>query len=74
MFFGLVKEREIPKPVELTSEEYRRLVVRITAIEGDILALATTQNLIHDKIVKKLNPKKRLEDEDNDTWGGIPAT
>lgn len=59
----------------IESAEYRKLVVRLTQIEADILGLATAQDVIRNKVMKKirLTQKDSEETEENDnTWNGIP--
>jgi len=57
-----------PKNVELTSNErIKKLEHRLTLIESEILDIATAQNIIRNKVLKKIqfkNPKIDEEEED----------
>ena len=69
------KEKKIEKEV-LESAEYRKLSVRITQLEADILGLATAQDVIRNKVLKKIRIKEQdSEDleEKSDVWAGIPV-
>jgi hypothetical protein len=69
------KKAEEPPKVEVNSAEYRKLAVRLSQIEADILGLAVAQDVIRNKVMKKIRLKDKdssENDEDYDNWGGIP--
>jgi len=62
------------KNVETTleSSEYRKLLVRITQLEAEVLALATANDIIRNKVLRKIQFKKEEETEKEDGFAGIP--
>jgi len=51
-----------------------KLETRLTRVEAEILDVATAQDIIRNKVLRKIQTKKSPEEEENkDEWGGIPA-
>lgn len=74
MIFWNKKEKPAIKTDYL--EEIAHLKSRITRLEAEVLDIMTAQEVIRDKVLRKIRLKSRTEDEENDTetWGGIPKT
>jgi hypothetical protein len=54
------------KNVEITSNErLKKLEHRLTLIEAEILDIATAQNIIRNKVLKKIQFKNPKEDDEN---------
>lgn len=57
------------KPSEDTEEAFRervkRIDIRLTRLEADILDLATAQNIMRNKVLRKIQFKKEEEEEEN---------
>jgi len=70
------EEKKLPE-VELNSAEYRKLAVRLSQVEADILGLATAQDVIRNKVMKKIRIKEKESEEnteDGSVWAGIPVS
>lgn len=63
-------------PRDTNSEEISRLKSRINRLEAEVLDIMTAQEVIRDKVLRKIRLKDRnTEDEsDSDTVFGIPKT
>lgn len=61
---------------DTTLEEITHLKARINRLEAEVLDIMTAQEVIRDKVLRKIRLKSRdPEDQENsDTWGGIPKT
>lgn len=63
------------KNVEPTNEErIRKMEHRLNLLEAEILDLATAQNIIRNKVLKKIqfkNPKEDDEDSSKDLYKGM---
>jgi len=73
MFF--FKQKEVPKP-PLNSDEYNVLLGKIVRLQSEVLDIATAQELLRDKVVKKMSFKKPIkadEEENPNQWAGIPV-
>lgn len=55
-------------------DEIRGIKARITRMETEILDIMNSQQLIRDKIMRKMRLKVSDEEEKEDTWAGIPKT
>jgi hypothetical protein len=51
--------------------ELEAIKIRMTRIETEILDIATAQDAIRDKVMRKIRLKEQIE---NDVWGGIPLS
>lgn len=62
--------------VDLTlKDELKSLKARITRIESEVLDIMTAQEIIRNKVLRKIQAKKpEAEEEDTETWAGIPKT
>ncbi len=52
--------------------EVSALKTRLTRIETEVLDIAQSQQLIRDKIMRKIRLKSVNDDEEEETWSGIP--
>lgn len=60
----------------LESDEYRELKVKLVKLESEILGIITAQDLIRDKVLRKIQYKRKdveEEEENKNEWGGIPV-
>ncbi len=63
-----------PEQVEVSfSQRLLRIESRLTLLEADILDLGTAQEIIRNKVLRKIQGKKAPEDEDKpkDLYGGM---
>ena len=63
MLFWNKKQPE--RPEETSKEALRRLEIRLTRVEAEILEVATAQDIIRNKVLRKIQHKKEDEEEDN---------
>lgn len=54
------------------SEEIAGIKARITRMETEILDIMQSQQLIRDKIMRKIRLKTQETEEEEGTWAGIP--
>jgi len=56
-------------------EQLKRMQVRITKLEAETLELMTALDIIRNKVLRKIQFKKEdKEEEETNTWSGIPLT
>lgn len=56
-------------------DEIIKLKARINRIESELLDVMTAQEIIRNKVLRKIQSKKQPEEEENgDSWAGIPKT
>jgi archaellum component FlaC len=62
------------KEDETSIERVKRLETRLTRVEAEILDVATAQDIIRNKVLRKIQVKKEVEEEEESgTWAGIPT-
>jgi hypothetical protein len=60
-----------PERLEETAKEaIRRIEIRLTRVEAEILDVATAQDIIRNKVLRKL-PKQDNEAETKDLYNGV---
>lgn len=67
---------KVEEKTTIESAEYRKLMVRLTQIEADILGLATAQDVIRNKVMKKIRITQKTSEEEEENpneWAGIPV-
>ena len=80
VFFFFFKRQDSEKitssdEIKLLEEEQRRIKIRLTKIEAEILDVATAQDIIRNKVLRKIQVKKDPEEEEKpEGWNGIPLT
>jgi len=73
MFWSKSKDVE-KKPID--SDEYLVLLGKIIKLQSEVLEIATAQELLRDRVVKKMSFKKPIKEEDEENkneWAGIPT-
>jgi hypothetical protein len=54
-------------------EQINKINTKITRMESEILDLITSQDIIRNKVLRKIQVKKQVEEEeDSNIWEGIP--
>jgi len=77
-FATLFKRKEnvnedIIDEVTLLKDEVRSLKIKLTKVSAEVLDLATGQDIIRNKVMRKIQGKKE-DKEEQEGWAGIPAT
>ena len=74
MLFANVFKREndvnIKDDLAILSDEIRKINARLSRLDAEILDLATSQDIIRNKVLRKIQNKK--EEETSETWNGLP--
>ena len=74
MLFANVFKREpdvsIKDDLAILSDEVRKINARLSRLDAEILDLATSQDIIRNKVLRKIQNKK--EEETSETWNGLP--
>lgn len=73
-YFMLFWKKKAVESVEPTlKEEVRQLKAKITRLDSEVLDLITAQEILRNKVLRKIQAKKDTESEQNNIdWGGIP--
>jgi len=60
--------------ITILEDSIKKMQTRLTRLEAEILDVATAQDIIRNKVLRKIQFKKPSEEEESkDEWGGIPA-
>lgn len=64
-------ETDILDDLAILKDEVTKLKTRLTKVEAEVLDVATAQDIIRNKVLRKIQNKKEITDE-LETWNGIP--
>jgi hypothetical protein len=70
---GLFSKKEVILTPETTLERLFKLETRLTRLEAEILDVAVAQDIIRNKIMRKIQNRKDTDDDDKpkDIYGGV---
>jgi len=63
---------DLSDEIEIVRNDLRVFRTKITRLEAEVLDIATAQDIIRNKVLRKIQTKKGKEEEETEAWAGIP--
>jgi len=69
MFFNSKRTENVPEAYE---ERLRKLEAKYLKLDAELMDLAQAQDIIRNKVLRKIQERRKTEDEETDPVTGLP--